>query len=927
MSKVVTVRCSNECSVRQSLRQSSPNKSQPKIQIGLQETDPLDKLRVELRGLGAMLRDSSGNSSCLMFALLRLCGVEEVRVSMLRWSPVLMATLSLAAVQSADTVQAQEINPVAVEQTVADRTAIVVPTQAVDQPEVKTIAEAKAIVVVPEASVKVETAPVETVLPATPAVAEPPKTRKIATQMVSQAMAQATNPPEIVVPVTVAQPIVSQPTVSQPTVSQPTVSQQTVAQTPIAQADQDTPNKIQISPDQPPTGTPTIQTPPPATSPETALPPSEIELPQGTPTSPLAPGNPPAKPPADSTKPEPRVLVAEVKVTGATGELENTVYGAIRTRPGQTTTRTQLQEDINAVFATGFFANVQAAPEDTPLGVRVTFVVEPNPVLKSVQVQGSSIVATNDIEAIFKPQYGSILNLRQLQQGIQTLTKNYQDKGYVLAKITDVPKISPDGVVTLEVAEGQIEGVQIKYINKEGSDKDDKGNPIKGRTRDFVVTREMETKPGGVFNRNTVERDLQRIFGLGIFEDVKVELDPGNDPLKVNVVVNVAERNAGSVAAGAGISSASGLFGTVSYQQQNLGGNNQKLGAELQIGQRELLFDASFTDPWIANDPFRTSYTINGFRRRSISLIYDGGDDIRVVNDGVERDRVRVVRTGGGITFSRPLSKEVFKRAEWNASLGFQYQQVKVQDADGDTILPNAPQTNEAGQVVGIGSDLSFSGEGKDDLFTVQFGLLQDKRNDPLKPTRGSRFSIGTEQSIPIGKGSIFFNRLRASYSYYVPTRLLKISPACRDVPSTLVTAARPKPEDCPQAFAFNVQAGTVLGDLPPYEAFSLGGSNSVRGYEEGDVGAGKSFLQASAEYRFPIFSIVSGALFLDAATDFGTGSSVKGNPAGLRNKPGGGIGYGLGVRVQSPLGPIRVDYGFNDQGDSRLHFGIGERF
>jgi outer membrane protein insertion porin family len=129
------------------------------------------------------------------------------------------------------------------------------------------------------------------------------------------------------------------------------------------------------------------------------------------------------------------------------------------------------------------------------------------------------------------------------------------------------------------------------------------------------------------------------------------------------------------------------------------------------------------------------------------------------------------------------------------------------------------------------------------------------------------------------------------------------------------------------QALAFNIQAGTVLGDLPPYEAFSLGGSNSVRGYDEGDVGAGRSFVQASAEYRFPIFAVVGGALFVDFASDLGTGDNVPGNPAGVREKPGNGFGYGLGIRVQSPLGPIRVDYGFNDEGDSRLHFGIGERF
>jgi outer membrane protein insertion porin family len=58
-----------------------------------------------------------------------------------------------------------------------------------------------------------------------------------------------------------------------------------------------------------------------------------------------------------------------------------------------------------------------------------------------------------------------------------------------------------------------------------------------------------------------------------------------------------------------------------------------------------------------------------------------------------------------------------------------------------------------------------------------------------------------------------------------------------------------------------------------------------------------------------------------------GTGKDVPGDPAGIRKKPGSGYGYGLGVRIQSPLGPIRIDYGINDSGDNQIHFGIGERF
>ncbi len=624
---------------------------------------------------------------------------------------------------------------------------------------------------------------------------------------------------------------------------------------------------------------------------------------------------PTQQPSADET----RVLVSEVSVRSETGQLtqnlQEQVYRVIRTQPGRTTTRSQLQEDINAIFGTGFFSNVQVVPEDTPLGVRVSFVVQPNPVLQKVQIEANpganvaSVLPAKTVDEIFGEQYGQILNLRQLQENIKLLVKSYQDQGYVLANVIGAPQVSPDGVVTLQVAEGLVEDIRVQFRNKDGEVVNEDGKPVKGRTQPYIVKREIQLKPGEVFNRNTVQRDLQRVFGLGLFEDVNVSLDPGQDPSKVNVIVNVVERNSGSIAAGAGVSSASGLFGTISYQEQNLNGRNQDLGAELQLGAREFLFDVRFTDPWIAGDPFRTSYTVNAFRRRSISLIFDGDDDeIETFdlddpsgNDDA-RDRPRVVRTGGGVNFNRPLNKNPFEKSEWVASAGLQYQRVNITDSDGDTRPQGAIFDDD--QIDSRIIDLSASGTGEDDLLLVKLGAARDKRNNPLQPTKGSFFRMGVDQSVPIGQGNIFLTRLQGNYSQYIPVKFTNFSKG-------------------PQTLAFNVQAGTILGDLPPYEAFSLGGSNSVRGYDEGGLSSGRSYVEASVEYRFPLFSVLSGALFVDVGSDLGTTTEA----AEILNKNGTGIGYGLGVRVQSPLGPIRIDYGLNDDGDSRINFGIGERF
>jgi outer membrane protein insertion porin family len=661
----------------------------------------------------------------------------------------------------------------------------------------------------------------------------------------------------------------------------------------------------EVVPPPPPTGAPPTGepgAPPTGTTPGQAAP----ELP-GTPQPPpTAPTSEDATPQA----PERQVLISEVLVEGAQGELADKVYEAISTRPGQPTTRSQLQVDINAIFATGYFSAVRAEPSDTPLGVRVTFVVQANPVLKSVQAAGNQILTQEKLTEIFQPQFGKTLNLRDLQSGIKEVNKYYQDKGYVLGQVVGSPQVDPDGTVTLQVAEGVIENIDVRYKSKDGE-------PAKGRTRKFIVLREMRTKPGVALNKDKLQQDLRRIFDLGLFEDVQVALEPGEDPRKVVVNLDVQERKTGNFSAGAGFSSSSGLFGTASYTQNNLGGNNQKLNTQVQIGTREYLFDASFTDPWIATDPYHTSYTVNLFNRLTRPLVFDNGStDINLGNISappaagstipgqIYEDTgitPRVNRLGGGVTFARPLTKDPDKipRA-WTASAGVQYQRVSIRDDNFN--ISNFDV---------LGNSLSFSGKGSDDLLTVQLGMSRDLRNDPSNPTKGSVMRFGIDQSIPVGQGSILMTRLRASYSHFFPVKLLSFSKG-------------------PQALAFNVQGGTVLGDLPPYEAFTLGGGSSVRGYEEGSIGSGRSFLQATAEYRFPLLKFlggIGGVLFVDYGTTLGTQDNVPGAPGLVRGKPGDGLGYGVGVRIKTPIGPVRLDYGWNIDGGSRFQFGFGERF
>ncbi|PSB52204.1 POTRA domain-containing protein, partial [Chamaesiphon polymorphus] len=324
-----------------------------------------------------------------------------------------------------------------------------------------------------------------------------------------------------------------------------------------------------------------------------------------------------------------QVLVSDIIIKTPTGalapELESKVRQVLTVKPGQPTTREQLEQNLNAIKALGAFSAVEIVPEDTSKGVRLSFLVTPYGGLRQVQIRtlpanSTSVIKQADIDSIFGNQYGKPLNAVELQAAIKQLNEFYQKQGYNLAQVVDVQELNADGTLTLVIAEGLIEDVQVRFINKEGSLVDDKKEPIRGNTRPFIVTREAELKPGKIFNRATAEKDLRRIFGLGIFDDVRISFAPGTDPAKVILQLNVLERKTSSVLFGAGISSTSGLFGSGNYSQLNVGGNAQKLGADLQIGSRgDNLYDLNFSDPWIATDPNRTSYNVNIFQRRSYS--------------------------------------------------------------------------------------------------------------------------------------------------------------------------------------------------------------------------------------------------------------------------------------------------------------------
>ncbi|MGB3492320.1 MAG: BamA/TamA family outer membrane protein [Elainellaceae cyanobacterium] len=471
-----------------------------------------------------------------------------------------------------------------------------------------------------------------------------------------------------------------------------------------------------------------------------------------------------------------------------------------------------------------------------------------------------------------------------------------------------------------------ISAIEVVYLNSSGQ-------TIDGSTRPYIIIREFDLEPGDAYDSELASEGLQRVIDLDSVTNASLSLESTETPGEAIMIVAVQEgvpglsigrhfsifpdARVGTPAALQGITRPSyvraqpprltGFRVPLSLQYFNIGGNDQTLTFSAEGGSNVLGFDLTFRDPWIGEVDSRIGYAVNLFATNNESPTFKNGpNDIELANG----DEPVVLRVGGGFEIKAPLGED------FEGAFGLTYQVVSIHDEYfGSDIFTE----DEDGNI------LTFDGDGTDTLLTLNIATELDRRNRTLFPTSGTRFMFGLDQAIPVGDANISFTRIGANASQFIPINFIRVP----ETSGTLI---------------FNVQAGTTPFDSPPpYEAFVLGGSSSVRGYGAGELGIPRNYVQGSVEYRFPFATLnlgdgffgnnigervtLAGNVFFDAATGFGSDDIVAGRPGDARGKPGDGYGYGLGMLAATDFGLARLEFGVTGGGDSRLIFTIGDRF
>jgi len=548
----------------------------------------------------------------------------------------------------------------------------------------------------------------------------------------------------------------------------------------------------------------------------------------------------------------------------------------------------KLQHDVVSIrnyYVEQGFLDIQVGRElefsDDKEELTVRIIIEEGPryQVRSLALEGVERFSRSLLKKRMELGPGEPYTADTVRRDVALIRETYGEVGYISTSVKPVIDFTeePGQVdVVFQVKEGR--QVEIGEIRIEGN----------RLTQDKVIRRELRFYPEEPVNTKLIEKAKTRLSGSGLFErgSVQISTIPTADPDVADILVRVEETETANLIFGAGVSSNSGVLGTISLTQRNFDaadwpksndefwrgeafrGAGQNFSIVLEPGTELQRYRVGFRDPHIFDTEYSFSSSVFFFDR-----IRDAYDERRI---------------GGRFGFGREI------REDLRAFVNLRLEDIRISDLD--NVVP---------------ADVRDV-EGSSGLTSVEVGLTKDTTDSFLFPTEGYRITGAVEQAGALG-GDYDFTRFTVdARRYWTVTR---------DV------------LDRKTVLAIHGRTGFIAGDAPIFERFFAGGHGSIRGFEFRGVGPrvldtaiGGDFLAlASAEYSFPIFGQnLTGVLFLDTGT-------VEENIEITTWRASVGAGVRFTVPFFGPV-PFALDFGVpiskdGDDEEEVFSFSIGTSF
>jgi outer membrane protein insertion porin family len=542
--------------------------------------------------------------------------------------------------------------------------------------------------------------------------------------------------------------------------------------------------------------------------------------------------------------------------------------------------RPKLQADLEALRS--FYLNrgyiefaidstqVSISPDKEHIYITVNVTEGPKYTVKSITLAGNTVVPISQLEKFVKVKPGEVFSREDLTETSKLISDRLGDDGYAFASVNAVPELNRETAeVSFTLYVDAGRRIYVRKINISGND----------NTHDEVIRRELRQFESAWYSAEKINRSRQRIDKLGYFSEVQVDTPsvPGTSD-QVDLNVKVTERQTGNLSFGLGYSTTENVVVTASLSQDNFMGTGNALSFSINAGSVNQNYVLSYTNPYFTDDGISRGFDLY---RRDL--------DSTSLSVGAFTSKT----TGAGIRFGVPVTE--YDRINY----GFAYEQTEI-GLFNDSPPRYIDFVDEFGNVT--------------DSYPFTVGWARDKRDSVIYTTEGTVQRLNGEISVPLG--DLTYYRLTYQLQWYYPiSRYL-----------TLLSEGR-------VGYAEGYQGQSV----PFYKNFFAGGVNTVRGYKAGTLGpkdsngdalGGTRQVIGTVELLFPFPGLEKEkstrlAVFADAGM---VGNDYDYIFSEIRYT------YGLAVSWFSPLGPLRLSYGFplNEQpGDDieRLQFTIGRTF
>lgn len=487
-----------------------------------------------------------------------------------------------------------------------------------------------------------------------------------------------------------------------------------------------------------------------------------------------------------------------VEVTGNREISTDEIKNLISLKPGDAINLTILRSDLekiaNLYKERGYVgANFQFSMTADGL---VTVNINEGPVVSDFEFKGNEVLKSEELGKELDKYKGRTLSINLLKEMVTCIQELYNKNGYPACVILNAYS-NDSGVVTFEIGEGKISKIEIKGNNK---------------TKDYVILREMETKVGSVLNADKLQKDLQKIFNLGYFSDIKADIHASETPGEIILTIEVVEQLTGQANGGLAYSTRDGLSLLLGISDSNLLGTGRKLGLSLNIGLTARDISLNYTEPYIFGDLSTLDCLLISRQAENSDII--GTSTVKYNEDRKTLD----------LTLSRPIDSNL------RGTVGVSCNDIIYSPGEDGTTLPDILQSGLSNAIL--------------------LGVARDTRDVVFNPTKGDYYGTSIKFGGGILGGDFSFTKLTLDMRWY-------------------------KPVTDKETVAINYTWNFGSGNLPYIEKSSVGGVNSVRGLPENWKKSDNTEI-LSFEYRIKIQENVSGVVFLDFGNGWDSDETIN---------------------------------------------------